>query len=81
MKKIPKEAITRINFANQCDINEVVLSGINIDILEYERKRVEMCITDFVKQFIKIEQIEVKPGTYETKGTLIVIDQDKIETP
>jgi predicted alpha/beta-fold hydrolase len=38
-----------------------------------------MCITDFAKRYIRIEQREIEPCTYETIGTLIVIDQDKIK--
>lgn len=77
MSKIPIDAITHISIANRCDTKHTYIK--DADILEYERKRIEKCITDFVKHYIKIEQREIEPGMYETRGTLIVIDQDKIK--
>jgi hypothetical protein len=77
MRKIPREAITRISIGNQCDTNRTYIK--DVDILLYERERIEKCITDFVKHYIRIEQREIKPGIYETTGILIVIDQDKIK--
>ena len=77
MRKIPREAITHISIGNQCDTNNTYIN--TQDILGYERERVEKCITDFVKRYIRIEQREIEPCTYETIGTIIVIDQDKIK--
>ena len=77
MRKIPREAITHIRIANQCDTNHAYIE--DADILEYERNRIEKCISNFVKRYIRIEQREVESGIYETIGTLIVIDQDKIK--
>ena len=77
MRKIPRDAITHISIGNQCDTNNTYIN--KQDILGYERERVEKCITDFVKHYIRIEQLEIEPGIYETRGTLIVINQDKIK--
>jgi hypothetical protein len=77
MRKIPREAITHIRIGNQCNTNHAYIE--DADILEYERNRIEKCITDFAKRYIRIEQREIEPCTYETIGTLIVIDQDKIK--